>query len=149
VSPKTMTGDAAPMESTAHVECMLDSDPRLIVAIGPIAMHAGRRAGLAPRDQENLAVAALEVCRKALPISRPKGSRRARIKMVVTDFPDRVELMIETTGKARATAQKSATANRKPAAAMLVDRLEQETRKGHSYTTLIKYCAGARARRKS
>jgi len=134
------------MTSVGRIECTLDSDPRLIAAVGAIAAHAAQRIGLCERDQENLAAAALDVCREALP---RLAKRKSAIKMVVADFSDRVELTIETPAVARATGRKRATAGGKQAASALVDRIERGTRDGHVYTTLVKYCAGVSSRSKS
>lgn len=147
-SPKRTPTDLTFMTSVGRIECTLDSDPRLIAAIGAIAAHAAQRIGLCQRDQENLAAAALDVCHEALP-RLPKRKSKSTIKMVVADFSDRVELTIETPAGARAAGRSRATAGDKQAAIALVDRIERGTRDGHVYTTLVKYCAGVSSRSKS
>ena len=141
-----MTAEPAATASATRIECTLDGDPRLIAAVGAIAAHAAQRIGLTEREQEDLAAAALETCREALPAAR-KGDSHSTIRMSAVGFSDRVELIIETPGKGRAT--RKGAAGHKPIAAALVDRVEHETRGGRVYTTLVKYCAGASARRKS
>jgi len=136
------------MTSVGRIECILDSDPRLIAAVGAIAAHAAQRIGLCERDQENLAAAALDVCREALPHLAKRNSK-STIKMVVADFSDRVELTIEAPARARPARRKRAAAGENQAASTLVDRMERGTRDGHVYTTLVKYCAGVSSRSKS
>jgi anti-sigma regulatory factor (Ser/Thr protein kinase) len=145
----TMTSDPA------HIEFTLHDDPRLIAVVGTIVSHAAHRAGLPSSAQEGFASAAMEACRETFPLAKNNGNSNAALRMIVVDFPDRVEVTIEHSGEALPTAgldtfcAGAADGSGQSLSSALqetkVDRVQYETRDGVSRVILTKYC-GARPR---
>ncbi len=145
-----MTTDPARTEITIH------DDPRLVAGVAAIVSHSAERAGLSAKAQEGLAAAAVQACRETFPLLARNGSQVAALKVVVADFPDRVEVIIEHSGEplpaagldtfCGAGADLSPEAISKALQKTNVDRVQYETKEGRSRTTLIKYCDGHRAK---
>lgn len=141
---------------TARVELILHNDPRLLAAVSAIVSHVAQRAGLAPQAEDGLAAAAVDACRDTFPLVSNHGGQDATLKMVVSDFPDRVEVTIEHSGEALPTAgldtfcgggsEGSPESISNSLRETRVDRVQYETRDGRSRMTLIKYCEGSRAK---
>jgi anti-sigma regulatory factor (Ser/Thr protein kinase) len=139
----------------ARTELMLPDDERLLAAITPVVQHASQRCGLSTESQEGLAAAAIEAARETFPLMEGQAAA-AKVRVVVSDFPDRVEVAIEHRGEARPTAGldtfvKDAVAGSGAGLSMAlqatqVDRLQYETHDGVSRMTLIKYCDGSRTK---
>jgi anti-sigma regulatory factor (Ser/Thr protein kinase) len=142
----------------ARTELMLPDDERLLAAITPVVQHASQRCGLSTESQEGLAAAAIEAARETFPLMEGQAAA-AKVRVVVSDFPDRVEVAIEHRGEARPTAGldtfvKDAVAGSGAGLSMAlqatqVDRLQYETHDGVSRMTLIKYCDGSRTKAQS
>lgn len=139
----------------ARTELTLPHDERLLSAISTVVQHASQRCGLSVESQEGLAFAAIEAAREAFPLMEGR-TKEPKVKVVVSDYPDRVEVAIEHTGEAVPTAGldtfvKDAVAGSDAGLSMAlqttrVDRVQYETRDGISRMTLIKYCDGSKSK---
>ena len=145
-----MTTDPARTEITLH------DDPRLVAGVVAIVAHAAERCGLSHGAQTGLTAAAVEACRETFPLLSSNGTQDAALKVIVADFPDRVEVTIEHLGEPLPAAgldtfcgggaDLSPEALSKALQKTSVDRVQYETKEGRSRTTLIKYCDGHRAK---
>jgi anti-sigma regulatory factor (Ser/Thr protein kinase) len=143
----------------ARTELMLPDDERLLAAITPVVQHASQRCGLSTESQEGLAAAAIEAARETFPLMEGQAAGEPKVRVVVSDFPDRVEVAIEHRGEALPTAGldtfvKDAVAGSGVGLSMAleatqVDRVQYETHDGVSRMTLIKYCDGSRTKAQS
>jgi anti-sigma regulatory factor (Ser/Thr protein kinase) len=139
----------------ARTELTLPHDERLLSAISTVVQHASQRCGLSVESQEGLAFAAIEAAREAFPLMEGR-SKEPKVKVVVSDYPDRVEVAIEHTGAPEPTAGldtfvKDAVAGSDAGLSMAlqktqVDRVQYDTRDGVSRMTLIKYCDGSKSK---
>lgn len=134
----------------------LQDDPRLIAGVAAIVSFAAHRCGLSTGAQEGLAAAAAEACRETFPLVNTNGSKDSALKVIVADFPDRVEVSIEHSGESLPSAGLDTFCDGASGAGAQVglsgalqktsvDRVQYETRDGVSRMTLIKYCDGRRA----
>src|SRR5579863_4718444 len=138
----------------ARTELTLPHDERLLAAISTVVQHASQRCGLSTESQEGLAFAAIEAAREAFPLMEGRTPEEQKVKVVVSDYPDRVEVAIEHTGEALPTAGLDTfigDAAGDPGAGLSralqmtkVDRVQYATSGGLSRMTLIKYCDGGR-----
>src|SRR6202046_20474 len=83
----------------SRTELTLHDDPRLIAGVTAIVSFASPRCGLSCGAQEGLAAAAAEACRETFPLVNSNGSKDGALKVIVSDFPDRVEVAIEHSGE--------------------------------------------------
>jgi hypothetical protein len=140
-----------------RTELTLHDDPRLIAGVVAIVSFAAHRCGLSSGAQEGLAAAAAEACRETFPLLNGNGSKDSSLKVIVSDFSDRVEVSIEHSGESLPSAgldtfcdaASSAGSQTGLSGALQktnVDRVQYETRDGVSRMTLIKYCDERRAK---
>lgn len=129
----------SPASRTSRIECALNSDSRLIVALGAVFAHAAKRAGLSESAQEGMATAIVEAARETLAAAKNKGASASTSKIVVEEFSDRVEVMIETLGGAKPEGL------RKRLEAHAPDRVRCEGRDGQLRVTLLKPCGAAKS----
>jgi anti-sigma regulatory factor (Ser/Thr protein kinase) len=140
----------------SRTELTLQDDPRLIAGVVAIVSFAAQRCGLSSGAQAGLAAAAAEVCRETFPLVNNNGTKDSALKVIVSDFPDRVEVAIEHSGESLPSAGldtfcdgASGAGSQAGLSGALqktsVDRVQYETRDGVSRMTLIKYCDGRRA----
>ena len=87
----------------ARTELMLPDDERLLAAITPVVQHA-LGAAASTESQEGLAAAAIEAARETFPLMEGQAAGEPKVRVVVSDFPDRVEVAIEHRGEALPTA---------------------------------------------
>jgi len=127
-----------------RIECTLHTDPRLIAAVGTIIADAARRAELSERAQEVLAAAVVETCHAMFPPSRSEGNSSGAIRVEVTDFPDRVEAVIEAADKL-SPAGNSTDGVHKPLQDLNLERTRCEVQPGRVRLTLIKQCGEAKS----
>lgn len=131
----------------SRTEVILVDDPRLLAAVGSIVEHVGERVGLPAAEQKALASAAEEACRAAFPLV---GNHDAKLKVIIQDFPDRVEVTLEHGGEPvpavglhtfAAQGAEQAGAGKASGSALMkkVDRVFYETKDGRSRMTLVKY----------
>jgi hypothetical protein len=141
----------------SRTEITLPDDPRLMAGVVAIVSFAAHRCGLSSGAQEGLAAAAAEACRETFPLVNGNGSKDSSLKVIVSDFPDRVEVSIEHSGESLPSAgldtfcdaASSAGSHTGLSGALQktnVDRVQYETRDGVSRMTLIKYCDERRAK---
>jgi hypothetical protein len=139
----------------SRTELIVHEDERLLSAIEPIVFQASLRCGLSTEAQQGLAAASIAACKETFPLlkdSNPRGL--PAVKVIVTDFTDRVEVAIEHTGEALPTAgldtfvgDAIAGSDAGLSSALQktkIDRVQYETKEGRSRMTLIKYCDGGR-----
>ena len=135
----------------SRTELTLHDDSRLMAGVVAIVSFAAHRCGLSSGAQEGLAAAAAEACRETFPLVNSNGSKDSVLKVIVSDFPDRVEVSIEHSGESLPSAgldtfcqAASSTGSQAGLSGALqktsVDRVQYETRDGVSRMTLIKYC---------
>jgi hypothetical protein len=139
----------------ARTELKVHNDPRLLCAVGTIVSHTAHRAGLNRDAQQGLAEAAVDACRETFPLLGNENSGNRDLRMIVEDFPDRVQVTIEHSGEARPTAglDSFVGGSKEGVAAGLsnslqdtrVDRVQYDTHQGRSRMTLIKYRDGRKA----
>jgi hypothetical protein len=139
----------------ARTELKVDDDPRLLAAVGAIVSHSAQRAGLPQEAREGLAAAAVDACRETFPLIRNENSGNRELRMVVEDFPDRVQVTIEHSGEAVPTAGLDSFVGGSKAGVSdgisnslqdtRVDRVQYDTHEGRSRMTLIKYRGGRKA----
>jgi hypothetical protein len=138
----------------SRTEFTVQDDPRLLAGVLAIVLFAGQRCGLSSEAQDGLAEAAVDACRETFPLANNNGNANPALKVIVSDFPDRVEVAIEHSGESLPSAGldtfcAGAAAQAGLSAALQktsVDRVLYETRNGVSRMTLIKYCEGKRAK---
>ena len=139
----------------ARTELIVHEDERLLSAIEPVVYQSSIRCGLSTEAQQGLAAAAIAACRETFPLLKdsPRGKERA-VKVIITDYTDRVEVAIEHTGEALPTAGLDTFVGDAAAGSAMglsgalqntkIDRVQYETSEGRSRMTLIKYCDGGR-----
>jgi anti-sigma regulatory factor (Ser/Thr protein kinase) len=138
----------------ASTELILHQDTRFFGVIGAVVQHASQRCGLSEAGQQGLTAAAQEACRETFPLLEGHTKGEPTVRVIVSDFPDRVEVAIEHTGEALPTAGLDTfigDAAGDPGAGLSralqmtkVDRVQYATSGGVSRMTLIKYCDGGR-----
>jgi hypothetical protein len=136
----------------SRVELVVSSDQRLIAALDVVIAHAGARAGLSVQEQKDLIRAANEACDETLSLLRESRHSDPRLRVLVCDFPNRVEVSVEQSDGALA----DPASRPGPAAArgnhvlesalrqINVDRLHHEIHEGRFRTTLVKYHSAAK-----
>jgi anti-sigma regulatory factor (Ser/Thr protein kinase) len=141
---------------SSRVELLLPQDDRLTAAIDAVVAHAGERAGLSRREQLELARAAAEACEETFYAVGRSGNPNPTLRVLVSDFPNRVEVSIEDSAGAHSLAGSdnlsgSPSEEPDPRAAtrhgLHVDRLHHEIREGRPRTTLVKHHESAKAER--
>jgi hypothetical protein len=141
----------------SRTELTLHDDPRLIAGVAAIVSFAAHRCGLSGGAQAGLAAAAAEACRETFPLVNSNGNKEGALKVIVSDFPDRVEIAIEHSGESLPSAGLDTFCNAASGAGSQaglsgalqktnVDRVQYETHDGISRMTLIKYCDERRAK---
>jgi anti-sigma regulatory factor (Ser/Thr protein kinase) len=138
----------------ARTELIMHEDTRFFGAIGAAVQHASQRCGLSEAGQHGLTAAAQEACRETFPLLQGHANGEPTVRVIVSDFPDRVEVAIEHAGEALPTAGLDTfigDASADPGAGLSralqmtkVDRVQYATSGGISRMTLIKYCDGGR-----
>jgi anti-sigma regulatory factor (Ser/Thr protein kinase) len=89
------------------VECTLHNDPRLLSGIGAVIAHAVRLAGIPDQDQDRIASALAEACEKALRGASGSEAAAGEIKVSAADYPDRVEVKVDSLTRGGADADSS------------------------------------------
>jgi hypothetical protein len=122
----------------SRVELVLHNDERLLAAVGAVVEYAGERAGLPLGARQALSHAATEACEEAFSLAGRNRNPDPALKVVVSDFHDRVEVAIEHAGEPGVNRPR-----------LNVDRVECDAHEGKSRTTLVKYCAASKSERKA
>jgi hypothetical protein len=133
----------------SRTELKVHDDPRLISAVGAIVSHSAHRVGLPREAQQGFAEAAMDACRETFPLLGNDNSANRDLRMVIEDFPDRVQVTIEHSGESKPTAGLDSFVGgpREHVAGKIsaslqdtrVDRVQYDTHEGRSRMTLIKY----------
>jgi hypothetical protein len=148
-SPTPMSAD------TSRVELLLPDDDRLIAAIDAVVAHAGERAGLSRQERAELTRSTEEACKETFSSAGRNGNPNPILRVLVADFPNRVEVSIEDSTARWAAGSDdftgSASSEPDPVTAALqgmkVDRLHHEIRERKRRTTLVKYHESGRPQR--
>jgi hypothetical protein len=114
----------------SRTELILEEDPRLVRAVGRVVEFLGERIGMAPAARKELAEAAEASCLEIFPLT---GNHRSALKVIVADFPDRLEVTFEHSGAEVPAGAGSLSQSRR------VDQVLRERRGEVSRTTLVKY----------
>lgn len=138
-----------------RTELIAHEDERLLSAIEPVVYQASLRCGLSTEAQQGLASASIAACKETFPLLKDSASSGDPVvKVIITDFTDRVEVAIEHGGEALPTAGLDTFVGDAVAGSdaglsgalqkTKVDRVQYETKAGLSRMTLIKYCDGGK-----
>ena len=129
-------------DSPGQILCTVANDYRLIVAgAAAVSSHAARRAGLERDEQEEIADAAIEVCRKAFASAPIKGAGSSNppssLRIGVSELPDCIEVTLgPADGKARAATTLVETSLRRP----LAQQVRYEAGEGYFRVTVARLC---------
>src|SRR5580704_17136170 len=88
----------------AHTELILHEDTRFVGEIAAVVQHHSQRCGLSEAGQQGLTSEVEEACRETFPLMEGKANGEPTVRMIVSDYPDRVQVAIEHTGEALPTA---------------------------------------------
>ena len=135
--PAAKPSSVAPGARTGRIECHLDHDPRLLASVETIVAHAAGRAGFSEDAQREVAVAAAQASRE-MAVSA-NGNAGATTRLIVDEFPDRLELTFESSAGANAERM------RKRMEGNANDRIRCESREGGVRLTLLKPCGAAKS----
>ena len=133
-SPKAMNAEPV------RIECVFHDDARLLEGIALLVSHAALGSGIAEKEAAKLAQTAVDECRKVFS-KLPGGHGKPKVRLLVTQFRDRVEVTVEhagelpfgnSNGAARGTERSQAS-----------DRLTGDGSEGDLRITFTTYCAGA------
>ncbi len=136
---------------SSQVELRLPNDDRLIAAIDAVVAHASERAGLSQQERKELSRATVEACDETFSLAARNGNSNPIVRVVISDFPNRVEVSIEESPDAQPdSTHRSGTPT--PAEKldplnaaleqMEIDRVHHEVREGRPCTILVKHRAG-------
>jgi hypothetical protein len=109
-------------------EVLLHNDRRLFGAVQAVIEYASEHAHLSESARGEVENAASEASEEAFRLSSRNGNTDPVVRMVITGFPDRVEIAIEHRGDS-------------PVGQHLknVDRIDSKVQDGVSRTTLVKF----------
>jgi hypothetical protein len=123
---------------TSRIECSLNTDSRLLASFGAIMAHAALRAGLPEAARDDVASAAHDAALE-MASSGDGAASAATTKLVVDEFPDRLEVTIDSP----AGIESDRIAKRFEG--KLSDRVQCESRDGRVRITLVKPCGAAKS----
>src|ERR1700690_3179526 len=83
----------------SRTEFTVQDDPRLLAGVLAIVLFPGQRCGLSTEAQDDLAEAAVDACRETFLLANNNGNSNPTLKVIVSDFLDRVEVAIEHSGE--------------------------------------------------
>lgn len=144
--------------ASKQTELLLADDPRLIGAVEVAIHHAAAHNGMSAAAETALEHMAKDLCRAALVSSNGNNGHAPSVRVRVHEFPDRVEVVLEHSGKAprepkkvRRPAISAVSAGFAPAAesqpasapANGVDRVVREDSGGGTRITLVQGCRGS------
>lgn len=132
------------------VELVVPRDDRLLPAVDAILAHACERAGLSGSEQRDLSRAVFEACDESFSLAGRDGNPQAMLRLLISDFPNRVEVAIEQSNGGPAPPDSRSVPAAAPDAIagalqdMKVDLLRRDVRQGRPRTVLVKYHARSR-----
>jgi hypothetical protein len=121
-----------------RVECAIQDDTRLLIAVPIIVSHAARHAGIPESVASEFAGEAAGACRHTL--AAQKSEDDAAIRLFVDQYQDRVEVVLEYAG-----GKFSLPDSDLPKAAA-ADRVHHETAAGRSRLIFTKFCGSSHAK---
>jgi len=125
-------------DNPGQIDCTVANDSRLIAAgAAAVSSHAARRAGLSRDAQEEVAEAAIEVCRKAFPEAGAPEKPAPPIRVGVADLPDRIEVTLQA-GEAHAPTPPAVI--QAPFERVLGEQVRCEGSQGYFHMTILKLC---------
>jgi hypothetical protein len=134
-----------------RTELVLHDDPRILAAVGAVVSFSSARCGLTAEQQDALTAAAVAAAKETFPLAAKDETGDPAVTMVITDYPDRVEVEIAHKGEATPSAGLDSFAGNLQAAGgtalnaalqkTVVDRVQYANKDGVQKMTLIKYCA--------
>jgi hypothetical protein len=136
------------------VEMTLTNDARLLAAVDTIINQMALSAGFAEQAKD-LAAATIQICQQTFLLGGVKGDASSPIHVGVANYPDRIEIVVQSNGvdvadKSLKTTDNAAKAGEEKIREVLesvpVDRFQFETLEGRQRITLIKYCGAAKSR---
>jgi hypothetical protein len=80
---------------TSRVELLVPNDDRLTAGIGAVVAHAAERAGLSSHEEQQLEREVAGACEDAFSRAARNGSPNPLLRVLVDDFPSRVEVSVE------------------------------------------------------
>src|SRR5215467_7946886 len=133
-SPKAMNAEPV------RIECVFHEDARLLEGIALLVSHAALGSGIAEKEAAKLAQTALDECRKVFS-KLPGGHGKPKVRLLVTQFRDRVEVTVEHGGEPPFGNFNGAAHGTERS--QVSDRLTEEGSEGNLRITFTTYCAGA------
>jgi hypothetical protein len=131
-----------PNQMTAErvrVECAIQDDARLLIAVPVIVSHAAHHAGIAEAIAQEFASEAAEACRHAL--AGVKNTQHdSSIRLFVDQYQDRVEVVLEYSGGEISLPDSNGSK------AAVIDRVHHENTAGRSRLTFTKFCGSSHAK---
>jgi hypothetical protein len=137
----------------SQVELTVSRDDRLIAAVETVVAHAGERAGLSAQEQAELITATEGACEETFSRATRNGTRNPALRIVVSDFPGRVEVLIEENCGSRSSTARAGSAafpTAQPDAVsagpgeIKIDRLHSESQGGQARILLVKHHSTAK-----
>jgi anti-sigma regulatory factor (Ser/Thr protein kinase) len=140
-----------------RIEFALQNDPRLLEGARTIFAHAAKQVELPNESRQEFSVAALEKCREAFVMAEEKGRPDSAIHLLVSEFPDRVEISIEYPGDLRPrvsalSGPECAGGNKAAGSAFdkqIFDSVEGQSLNGSSRLKVIKYVGAGKLKTKA
>ena len=141
----------SPDPALLRTECIIQNDSRLMAGASAVVLDAARRANLSESAQAALMDAVAGICQAAFAIAQRSEGKDAKITLVTSDFPDRVEVAIDYAGEmapdfdisgsgAKALGgELSGDAAESQGSNNAVDHVSHSARDGHSRVTLTKF----------
>lgn len=132
------------------VELVVPRDHRLLPAVDAILAHACERAGLSGNEQRDLSRAVFEACDESFSLAGRNGNPQAKLRVLISDFPNRVEVAIEQSNGGPALPDSRSMPAAAPDAIagalqdMKVDLLRRDVHEGRPRTVLVKYHVGSK-----
>jgi hypothetical protein len=121
-----------------RVQCAIQDDARLLIAVPVIVSHAAHHAGIPEAIASGFASEAAEACRRGL--ATVEKAEDPAIRLFVDRYQDRVEVVLECPG-----AKFSLPVSGSPEAAS-ADRVHHENAAGRSRLTFTKFCGSPHAK---
>jgi len=113
-----------------------------MAGVGVVISHAAEQAALSEPASKDLLTAVQEACRRMFTALRDAKASDQTLRVASTNFPDRVEVTVESSGR---ISPEAVDEIRKTVAALNVDRAECEIIEGRLRVTLSKYADAARS----
>jgi len=152
---RNLSGNRGVSKGSKQTELLLADDPRLIGAVEVAIHHAAAHNGMSAAAETALERMAKDLCHAALVSSNGNNGHAPSIRVRVHEFPDRVEVVLEHSGKAPREAKKTrrpafsavsagfapeGEPDSAPASVNGVDKVVREDAGGGTRITLVQGC---------